>query len=279
MNELQRVRSKKLASFQFLYQPYVDYVSLASSFEPQSSDTITIVTAPSTMTTAIPAPPPSLMARSSFSMRACLVICLVLSLFASVTGVATKHRRIRPRVRSAAVPLPHPRLGRGFAYSTEFRQLSLHLLNTGGTNTQAIRQAINAGVHPSFSSMRRWRLRRQAFGHLRRFVRQGNRRATVLRGRDAFHVAYYRVLYPKATAAELNAYLYTVTTPILRSPEQKTDLVCRRRAPPPRHTKLSTHETSSGGGTTGICRTRTASRTFVDVISSILMNVAFFWRQ
>lgn len=69
----------------------------------------------------------------------------------------------------------------------------------------------NARLLPQLGTVDNWRRRRTRLGHLRRFRRQGNRFATVLRGRNLLMLAYYRVLYPKARAAELNVFLYYST--------------------------------------------------------------------
>ena len=49
-------------------------------------------------------------------------------------------------------------------------------------------------------------------GHLRRFEKQGNNRATVLRGIDLFNLAFWRTVWPKSTHAELNALLFNAQT-------------------------------------------------------------------
>ena len=46
-------------------------------------------------------------------------------------------------------------------------------------------------------------------GNFRRFRRMGNNRATVLRGRFVFFLAFYRVVYPTALQLEINAFFFT----------------------------------------------------------------------
>ena len=43
---------------------------------------------------------------------------------------------------------------------------------------------------------------------MRRFEKQGNNRATVLRGIDLYNLALWRTVWPKSTHAELNALLF-----------------------------------------------------------------------
>ena len=45
-------------------------------------------------------------------------------------------------------------------------------------------------------------------GHLRRFEKQGNKRATVLRDLDLYVLAFWRILWPKSTHAKFNAYMF-----------------------------------------------------------------------
>jgi hypothetical protein len=66
----------------------------------------------------------------------------------------------------------------------------------------------NARLWPSTQTIHRWVALRDRFGHCRPCQRSGNIRATVLRDHDLFLLALYRVVYPKATATEINAFLY-----------------------------------------------------------------------
>ena len=88
------------------------------------------------------------------------------------------------------------------------RQLTKLLRENGQLHLHPIQAARATRLFPSFRTTRRWMTRHNRHGNYRRFVRQGNIRATILRGRQSFHLAFYRILYPKATAAEINAYRY-----------------------------------------------------------------------
>jgi len=129
-------------------------------------------------------------------------------------AVAVPHRkppRIRPSVRTAVRRVQHPSLGRGQAYSHDLRLAVMHAEALGRGNDPVMVALRNAHLLPQRTTVRDWRDRTNAMGHLRRFERQGNNRAIVLRGRHLFHLAYYRILYPKAQAAEVNAFLFYST--------------------------------------------------------------------
>ena len=63
-------------------------------------------------------------------------------------------------------------------------------------------------VFPSPPTVTRHNYREITLGHLRRFEKQGNKRATVLRGIDLYNLALWRTAWPKLTHAELNALLF-----------------------------------------------------------------------
>ena len=121
------------------------------------------------------------------------------------------HRRPqhRPSVQTFEDLRAHPSLGQGESYSIKFRECCLDMAATGLLADQRIRNLQTAHIFPSVRTIRRWRRRIVDFGNYRIFRRTGNNFATVLRGRDLFFVAFYRVLYPTATAAEINAFLFT----------------------------------------------------------------------
>ena len=81
----------------------------------------------------------------------------------------------------------------------------------GERNNPLIVTLRNSHLLPVMRTVNDWTTRQQRLGHLRRFRRQGNKFATVLRGRHMLLLAYYRALYPKATAAEINVFLFYST--------------------------------------------------------------------
>lgn len=122
--------------------------------------------------------------------------------------VATKNPKKRAAKHTPVRATQHPSLGNGHAYGQDMRQLTMFLRGNGQLRLHPVQAARTARLFPSFRTTRRWMTRHNRDGHYRRYVRQGNIRATILRGRQSFHLAFYRMLYPKATAAEINAYLY-----------------------------------------------------------------------
>jgi hypothetical protein len=102
-------------------------------------------------------------------------------------------------------------------------------VQTGHEDDPIMEQAHQLRLVPLTRTNRRHR--RQLLhlrGHLRPYVRQGNKRATVLRGHACFLLAFWRCLHPKTTAAETNAFLWNAhgrfqPTPRLYSPSQITE--------------------------------------------------------
>jgi hypothetical protein len=143
-----------------------------------------------------------MMKRLSFLLAPLLLVWL---LAASCDAVATKNPKKQPAKRTPARATQHPSLGNGHAYSQDMRQVTVFLRGNGQLRLHPIQAARVIRLFPSLRTSSRWIARHK---HYCRYVRQGNIRATVLRGRQAFHLAFYRILYPKATAAEINTYLY-----------------------------------------------------------------------
>jgi len=63
-------------------------------------------------------------------------------------------------------------------------------------------------VFPSTRTENRWVNLVNQLGHYRKCRPTGNNRATVLRDHDLILLSLYRLAYPKATAAEINAFLF-----------------------------------------------------------------------
>lgn len=114
----------------------------------------------------------------------------------------------RPIVKTDVKRAQHPSLGNGYAYSHDFRLFTQFLRVNNCRRHPIIRAAQNLCLFPSpptIISLNR-RLRRR--GRLRRFKKQGNSRATVLRGIDLYILAFWRTVWLKSTHAELNAMLF-----------------------------------------------------------------------
>ena len=120
----------------------------------------------------------------------------------------TKRPKTRAENLTQKALKPHPSIGGGHAYGQEFRDLAQHISGMGLENYPLFHVLRQLHLYPSRRTTARWRARLQERGNYRRFVRQGNHRASVLVGIDALNLVVYRSIFPKATAAELNAFLF-----------------------------------------------------------------------
>ena len=113
----------------------------------------------------------------------------------------------RPPTKKAHKRTPHPSEGKGFAYAEDFRiyALSRYALGREDHVTHQLRASRS---YPSRRTIRRHLQRLQSLGHLRRFRRTGNKRATVLRGYALYLLMLYRVVFPKAQLSQVNAFLF-----------------------------------------------------------------------
>ena len=116
----------------------------------------------------------------------------------------------RPPTQTFRDVAPHPSLGTGEPYSHEFRQFVMNIHGLGLSNDPIFANARQQHLYPSRRTERRWDLFQRLYGTYRACRRSGNKRATVLLDHDLFYLALYRVAFPKATAAEINAFLYRV---------------------------------------------------------------------
>ena len=116
---------------------------------------------------------------------------------------------IRPPLQTRRGDAPHPSAGgRGTGYDQAMRELVLEIRNAGLSNSPLYQNLRQQYVFPSLRSEYRYSALNATRGHVRACRRTGNNRATVLRGYDLFLLALYRTVFPKATAAEINAFLY-----------------------------------------------------------------------
>jgi hypothetical protein len=103
---------------------------------------------------------------------------------------------------------PHPSERRSFAYSHPLRQASIAIATQGMDQEPAIQHLRDQGLWSSTRSHRRWSQQLIRTGTLRSKKRTGNNHATVLREQDLLYLAMYRAVYPKATGAEVIAFLH-----------------------------------------------------------------------
>ncbi len=111
----------------------------------------------------------------------------------------------RPPSQTAMPELSHPSRG-GRPYDQHLREAALVAREQGqAENYDFLRQQHR---WPSRSTERRWANQLVQHGHVRPMQRSGNNRASVLKGYDLIYLAMYRGAFSKASAAEINAYLY-----------------------------------------------------------------------
>jgi hypothetical protein len=100
--------------------------------------------------------------------------------------------------------------GRGTGYSQAMHELALAVCQAGESNNSVIQDMRQHCLWPSLWSEIHWVLLLDNHGHVRPCRRMGYLCATVLQGNDIFLLALYRIVFPKAMAAEVNAFLYRV---------------------------------------------------------------------
>ncbi len=94
------------------------------------------------------------------------------------------------------------------------RTLVVAVNAAGMSNHHSIFDQLRAlHLFPSASTERRHVVLHNNEGNIRPCKLTGNKRATVLLGHDLLLLALYRITFPKATSAEINAFLYC-TEPI-----------------------------------------------------------------
>ena len=117
----------------------------------------------------------------------------------------------RPVARSPVPDTPHPSLQRGFAYNHDFRRMAVAAHDLNMTSSPEFTSLKEMGAFCCVRSIQNWNRRLFQEGHYRPYRRSGNARATVLRGRDAFMLSFFRAVFPKAKIAEVNVFLFGVT--------------------------------------------------------------------
>ncbi len=121
----------------------------------------------------------------------------------------------RPPLETHREDAPHPSLGQGSPYSQDLRELVMATNQLAVVPFPAqvklfIEELRLNRVYPSRSTVRRWTRQNQQLGHIRACRRSGNSFASRFRGQDLIYLALYRVAYPKASHAEINAFLHNM---------------------------------------------------------------------
>ena len=118
----------------------------------------------------------------------------------------------RPDPLTRVDPVIHPSVSIGNAYSQDMRTLAMFIADQFDENDPVMKNFIAtaraAHVFPSHQSLKRWDSLQQAQGHILPCRRTGNKFSRKMDGQDVILLALYRCIYPKASMAEVNAFLY-----------------------------------------------------------------------
>ena len=119
------------------------------------------------------------------------------------------NRNTRPPIQTRKPDAPLPSGGgRGNGYDQRTREFALDADQDGISNDAFFEDQRQQRKYPSNKSVKHWQALRQLYGHVRACRRTGNARATILRDHNIILLALYCMAFPKATAAEVNAFLY-----------------------------------------------------------------------
>jgi transposase len=88
------------------------------------------------------------------------------------------------------------------------REFVMAVRREGRSNELVFQQMRAQRTYPSLVSECRWAIIEQDLGHFRPCRRTGNASAMVLRDHDLIFLALYRMIFPKATIPQCNAFLY-----------------------------------------------------------------------
>ena len=114
-----------------------------------------------------------------------------------------------PPLKTATEEAPHPSsAGRGDGYPTALRDMAMHVNASKQSNDPIFTELRKLQKYPSKRSVNRWENREATLGHIRPFRRTGNVRASVFHDHNLLLLALFRITYPKATANEVNVFLY-----------------------------------------------------------------------
>ena len=103
---------------------------------------------------------------------------------------------------------PHPSIGSGYWYPYPLRQLAISAKDIGRHRDPVILSWNQNRLWPCRKTLYNWRKRRQNRGHYNPYRRPGNCRATVLRGLEAFQMAWLLSIFPRINAAEISVFFY-----------------------------------------------------------------------
>jgi len=115
-----------------------------------------------------------------------------------------------PPLQTSREYVPSPATRNGEPYSQDMRDLVKGLINKRHFTLSLYREIKRSGINlPSYRTIKRWQKEWRERGHNRAYRRSGGSRfGPRLHGKNLIYLALYRLAYPKASHAEINAMLY-----------------------------------------------------------------------
>ena len=120
---------------------------------------------------------------------------------------------IRPPTRVFEEASIHPSECRSFPYSQETRSQALHnrIIGADGPENLNIQNLRQNRLYPSEWSVDRWTSRHLQYNHIRPYRRTGNHRSRrEIKHQKLILLAWHRAALPKATIAEVNAFIFAM---------------------------------------------------------------------
>ena len=124
--------------------------------------------------------------------------------------MSRSNKRPRPPNQTRVLTQPHPSIGCGYYYQQDMRTFAMYVVEAGYLDDPLINEARIRHDFPCRKTTSRYEVLLQRLGHYRPCHRNGNARATVLRYHNLVMLTFYRVMFPKCSAAEINAFLLRV---------------------------------------------------------------------
>ena len=139
----------------------------------------------------------------------------------------------------------------------------MQVLDLGRFNDPLIQDSRDNQLFPSHRTCKRWKKLQRELGHFRACQRSGNNRAIILHSHDLILLALYRVVLPKATHTETNAFLYRANFGDRRfcfyghsqiSIAEKLIGLTTTKKQAQQHIRHTYHKMYRRGGSSGTCR-------------------------
>ena len=122
-------------------------------------------------------------------------------------------QRIRPPLQVFQEHVPHPSESRGNPYSQDVRAMAVQNRLNGNDDHQNMIQLQQQHLYPHPDTVTRYINRQEQVGHSRAYRHTGNARSErEIQGGNLIWLSLYRVALPKATHAEINAFLYIMNS-------------------------------------------------------------------